>query len=558
MASPQQTRGVGATNLPQARGQQVFSGVAAAPTGAVLKPRMSDATEGLLRGLGMLAQTTSAELAKEEDNLRRQGRAHAKAGGDRAAADAKPKSFLTGYLEGLGEAAAINDRSDLIQAYSTDFNKDDGDIEEFLGTFYQQRMKEGGITPEFREAYDAQFAKAADEVRAMHGEAVASNIIDTNRAAAQKRLDQAVEESMDVTSVTGAPLGAALIERWQKIAVDQRIPRKERNEMLYLSLLKYSQEGNPEVWEAARVDRVDPETGQKVDALYSIPEFKQRIDQAEAAARNIRQNRQERDERRAEKELKERQDVAMRDVLDRYYEGDTDGAMGVLKSLRGDRKLFPNASDLINLEKLVVSHGEDLRAPEWEEEEAEMMLEIHSGGVSERDILNADLGRLNKRRLLSYHRQVMADRRREAKDAAADRRREEDVLRSKLVQADLQFIEDSLPRLDSLTDVLGVEADQARMDVAEVKRRFTSIAFENPNLDYRQRREIAQRLIEEVQERRAMRQGNPSTALDRVPFKSYGELVRALDESRITPADFLIYKSRLDNYYDGTTNGNGK
>lgn len=507
--------------------QRAVSAVAARPVGEAAKIPVDPEVEGLLRGLNTLQpvfEQAAQQRARQADADQKEGAAFGKAGGSRADAERRSREFLSGYLEGQGEAAGIADaEGKLVAAYESDFNKVDGDVNELIGKVYQAQMK-GQNDPDFRRGYDRAFGTAATKLRAKHGETIALAVNDERLATAQTRIDFRVRQLKDMN----VPLGDGLLQAVNEVGDQAALTGREKDMALYLTLKQHSRDGDASVWDVTKLPRVDSKTGGKLPSLYSNPFFKEKIDEEIVTAKRIALQKSDDEIRRLRESRQARQDAAMLPVVDLIIAGDKEGAERLLTALSKDRTLFTNTSELVNARNLVTRFEGEFSRPGEEAEETNVYLRIHEGKETQRSIMeNGVLGQKAKVRALQYWRGEQSRLRQEAAAArTASAANENAWAKDPLFQADLDLIGKSLVREKGLMDPYTPEDEAAKVGGSLTKREFISWVAANPQASPDERRKKAIEIIDREQKVR----NNPNfPAADRlrlqgVPFRTLSEL----------------------------------
>jgi hypothetical protein len=564
MARQQDTRIRALAGLEAGGGRSVGLGVYASPTATPGKAQMSPEVEGMLRGLNMLSSAVTQNANEKERQAaetaradRAGGRDFAKSGGKREEAEAKGKSFLEGYLEGSGEAAAISDAEELAARYQSDVDKRDPDIAKFIGEFYQGKMK-GSTDPVFQRGYDRVFGAEALKLRSKHGEGLALQVIDKKRTEAQQRINYIAR--MFVSE--GRPLGTEFLSAANVIARDSALSNIEKDEAILLTLESYGSKGVPSVFEVTRAPRVDDKTGQILPSMHDNPRWRERIERGEREAARIQLKQDEADLKAAKEDRNRRQQEVIGEIVQRGLAGDREGARELASKALQNRNLFTRGDEVTAALKMVTDADDDIEkmttAGEGEVEN-EILMGIYTGKVTEAtDISNrTDLGVASKRRLAtslftwqSQQRQAdaqikaaqAAGRASEAQARAADRA----VFTDPEFKASSDWLKDQLRPSKSI--FMGMDSDADRAEVAALasaERELINWRAANRDADA----VASQAKAQEIVKRHREMSGNPNdmdfqrhrAARMGIPYETVRELLAAHAAGKVDPLTFQMF-----------------
>lgn len=543
----EQTRQVNRLEVATNAGPRADFAVMASPTARAERASMSPEVEGLMRGLSSMNSALRAGEADREQtaaNERSGGRDFAKSGGKAEDAQSRGKSFLEGYTEGSGEASAIADAQELAARYQSDVDKQETDISQFVGQFYNDKMK-GNQDPVFRRGYDRIFAAEAMQLRSKHGEGLAVAIVDKKRADAQRRIDFTYNQRR----LKGEPVGEEFLAQISAIGDDARLTGRERDDSLFLTLKQYSDGGDDTVWAVAKLPRKDSKTGNPMPALYDNPHWKEKIDAAEKQAKATwlagkkRASQEEKDDR------ENRQNEALGVLIQKGMAGDIEGATAEANKLLQNRTLFTRQDDIVNALALFKKGTDLVEKPGEAEAENAHLIGIYEGKLSKpSQIANLqDVGVMGKRRLISSlnsytaQQQTLANSARSAR--AAEAANANNWTRNPQFKASTDFLKDQLrPAKGPLSDFTQSDiSERAAQSMAE--REFINWMASNPTADDTTINQKSTEIVKRYRDARSPDDAQGTIARMGIPYRNMRELYAAKDS--IDPQTYQMFRSVL-------------
>lgn len=552
-------------SVPDAEGPRVLPTVSASPVDPVVEVRrVSPEVEGLLRGLSSLNSSLAQREAQDEregEKRKADGRSFAAAGGSRADAEARgDKSFLEGFFEGEGAASAIKDAQEAEAAAQEELNRNGGDIHSYIGQFYQKKMA-GQDNEAFRRGYDRVFGQEAMKIRAAFAERTAREVLDRNSQNAMMLIDRAVAMRYQ----KGQPLPPEILADVNRIAKDQGISNAAKDEMLFLTLKRYSEAGDADVWGVARVPRVDSKTGQPLPSMYSNPKWKERIDVEERQAKSIALAQANADRAALKEERVSRQQEAIGSLIQLGLDGKVDEATALKNRLLKDRTLFSRADEIESAMRLFDSSIKSVEKPGEKLAENRYLIEIYAGKLGPMEILQkTDIGVDTQRSLIREwrsHQSMLKAEQSQAASAAAAARSASAAERTAYLAAfsdpifrsSTDNIERQLaPVRNRMMPNFGpVDSAHERQQTLAVQE-FTAWRASNPNAS---RSELMAKEQEIVSRFLTSRKGDPSGVellrLQGIPYRNHGQLLAAFERGEITPDVFTKYNAILKDARQG-------
>lgn len=362
----------------------------------------------LANGLSQLAPGLSRYAEARDDNLRADGRAAAATG--QALDPDSPEAKAQGYMSMTGEVRALQDADELAAKFENEFDKESGNVEDFIAKFYGDKMK-GMEDPYYKRGYDKVLVPKLQEVRSAFTRYHAEQQKARNEGNAMFMVERLFKDySMDDPYVSDAA-----IEEARQKANAAGITNSRFNDILIQAAERRGAEGDPFVFDILKRPRADGTPG-----MYYIPKYKEQIDRAQIAAEKLYVANSEKDLKRAKELRDQRQDEAMLPIIQKLMSGDDKGARVDFEKLRGSG-LFSSATELQKYANLFETSAKRSETAEQEEREAELMIGVANGKVSDREVLDSDLTPTQKRRLIADAARRRAEERTMAAQARAER-----------------------------------------------------------------------------------------------------------------------------------------
>lgn len=548
----QRTRSIQSISVEPSRNQNVFTEVVAQPVAVPERASVSSDTMGLIRGLSQLNEGLSQWGAEWDRDEQAKGRAAARAGTEKD--EDSSSAFVKGYLEGSGEAAAIEDQAKLVEIYETQFPKDgSGDLEGFLAKFHQQ-AHQGAPDQRYLDGYNKQFGPAADALRKIHAEREVAAVLETHRANTQVAVDALISKYRE----GGSKDHTVFLSSFQQLMNDRMIPPSDRNDFLFATLNSLSERGDPEIWELAKKDRIDPKTGATIPSLYSIPSFRAKIDQAEQAAEAAQYAAFERQRREQERAREEAQDVALDTLFDAHRNGGMEAAQQVALALQQNKELFGRGNEILAIMKSLNEWDSAVTSATYDRSYNDWMNRIYTGRVSHMDIANApNMDGATRARLHAELRTLTSTRRIEAREARAearaidqDKRAVEQArlerFRDPLFQETVRRLDGSMPPIpESATEfIFGGDKEELgqryQMAAAQARQNIYRWWNDNPNATFADLEDYTtnsvnrflERFSNEIEGFRAI------TAVEQQPYQDLDKLIQDYRLGRVDQITF--------------------
>ena len=254
--------------------------VVARPVDTFVQPQASAELEGLVKGLGEINPKIQSFFLHQGRKNRREAIEKGKTSALRGE-ELKPGSteyFVEGYQNQRGLVEGDKYGIELMTAYETEFNKDSGDIEEWLKTKTQDEIQ--GIDDEhFTRGFAKNNAKFINKIREEQALYQRGKITDNVEADAQHRLSSA----LDAEKKQNGSYSVETIDALKKeLSTNFGVGGARFNEILYNTIHEKGLKGEHEAYDILKKDRPDGTKG-----IYWIPKWKEVIDKAQIASRKV-------------------------------------------------------------------------------------------------------------------------------------------------------------------------------------------------------------------------------------------------------------------------------
>lgn len=294
--------------------------------------------------------------------------------GDSPQAEASA-AFVKGYMTMDGYARAQEDGNAFREAYSTEFDREGGDFDQWARKWWGERARGVEQDRDFLMGYQDPMTKHIEDTRKEHLEYQAGQAVARQRSNALSLMDGEVRKVTDSGSLLSPEYVDILRKGVQRL---YKVDNKEFDSMMFSTLKRLGDEGNPTVWEYTRKPRPDGTPG-----LYNNPAWKEKIDAAEIHARDVYLKNKERVGKELEKDREDRVEALVNPIINAAARGDYDSASLAYASLLQDDHNPLNAKEVAQwketLDGLRVKREE---TPEQEQNASQALLAIYSGKVT--------------------------------------------------------------------------------------------------------------------------------------------------------------------------------
>lgn len=504
-------------------------------------PDLEMFVKGMQQYVGVM-QGNFEETAREDLEA---GRSARKSGMTEQDAKKKSRTFIEGYMYGGGEAAAIRDAEELRGLISTEWDQTKVGLDKYISDFYSSKMK-GAQPDEFSRGYNRVFGEQMQGIRQKDSERVANEIVSTQEANAAARINYAFQRRLDLK----IPMDMDLHDEINEIAKDMRIDPKRKDEMIFIALKKFSDNGDSSVWEFTKAPRKDQRTGGTFPSMYDNPAWKAKIDVEERQSedRYLAKNRQRRIDEKSERE--DRQEAALRPIALAIAKGDVATVDADLNRLFEDESLFPNAGAMLQWKKLIRTEASAAEKPGEQLNFTKHLQDIYAGRLSLKQIPElTDVGPTIQRQLLSEWYRVDDRRKQAAREArvadAQIRSMEKDAFTDPVFKSAAEFVDRALSMDPNQLDkfVTPEAFETLKQDRAQLQLQFYQWRSQNLQASREQINEYAQSLVDRGQK-------NLSAAREKdfnqpLPYSSVRDLVEAEAKGLVPPATFMSLYPRL-------------
>lgn len=281
-------------------------------------------------------------------------------------------AFMNSYQKLDGYARAQDDVAAFKLAYQHDYDKDNGNFDEWSKKWWQERTKGLQEQPFFLRGYANPAAKGLAEVRGAHFQDQAGAVLERQNQNALSYLDGRVRELTSNGGVITPQHLAALRTGLQK---DYNVSNKEFNGLVFESMKRLGDGGNFSIYQSLKAAHADGTPG-----MYYIPEWKQKIDAAEIHALNVYNEQHNKAAEQLEKDRKQRVQTTMYPLVKQALSGDYQGALVGLSALSQDARSPLNATELYEWQgHIEAMRIEPKETPAQADNATNLMVEIARG-----------------------------------------------------------------------------------------------------------------------------------------------------------------------------------
>lgn len=437
-----------------------------------------------------------------------------------------------GFMVMDGRVKGAQDGASLLQAYQTGFDKDAGNLDQFISKQWSEQTK-GLQDKSFLTGYSAAFGSAAQELRKEHSKFQTEQVVAKHESNVLFQIDQQVRSNVE----RGQPIDVPKLDTL-KGELKQMFGTSgtDWNELLFKSIKRIGDEGNPAVYSIFKEKNTDGTPG-----MYYIPKWKTHIDAAEIHAQNEYLTKQSRLYELEKRTRDERQDTALYGVFEKLYGGDQDGAQADFGK-HVSSGLFSRASDIVKWQEMFrkVEHRE-LRGDE-QTKMTEALTGIYSGKIGIRDILQLGLPPKETRQLLAEQRVVAQDERKaHAQGFTAENRpfhdhrykEQDDYLEKQLAP-----IQDFLGKFTGKNEFITSARATAKLELAEYVKANGLKDIRTKTLE-----------IVERHQKRIATQGDDiiDRSAKQLRYSTVGESKAAYERGEMGDADFALHLNYFEN-----------
>lgn len=444
-----------------ARGRPIRAQVAATSMDALpgYVPPVQDPTlQGLIDGLSKF----NPALAKMDEDAK--DAAAQRGAMDRLGSQDKRESsaaYINEWSHFDGLIKGQQDASSLRQAYDTEFDKDRGDLEQFIRDKYGALTNGFQAEDPFLKGYDKALAPVLQDIRKSH--------TDYRKNAVESRVESNAMQLLDggvrAYTSTGQPVPPEYVESIRGyLGGNFGVSSSRFDQLLFESVKRIGDEGNFSVYDSLKQNKPDGSPG-----TYYDPAWKAKIDAAQVHSQNVFLEKQTKADTLAKRQREEKQETALYDVFSQLYDGDAEGAKTKFDGLV-KQGLFTRASDLIKWQdQFAKSQQKDARADQ-QATETEMLTRIYTGRAGIRDVIDADMTPQQKKGLLSEIRRVQQENR---MAAAAEDKAEKAIYKSPEYKSGMDYIKGTMVSQPNALDPFGTGTIFDRQQRAAAELEFT-------------------------------------------------------------------------------------
>jgi hypothetical protein len=428
--------------------------VAASPVDTYVAPKTSNNALRLAEALSTvntrLTPIVEEKLAKEAEARNSQGVLDRTQGKDKEK-DAG-EAYVNGFMSMDGALKGSDDFSLLHQKYLTEFDKENGDIVQFIREFHQGQTK-GLDDPAFLKQYTNTFANGTAKLLDDHAQYKKGMEVQKVESHSMDIITGMVKSYAD----NGMPVDDGAVDNMRQfLNKDMGVSNSRFNDLLFGSIKRLGDGGNFAVYDMLKKARPDGTPG-----MYNIPEWREKIDAAQIHAQNVFLRNKADAEKAA---AQAREDEVDRQMLEVFLEPDMKKASVMFSGLIRSG-MIDKATDAITWRKHLEEYTDGRPSIDQQENEVSILTGIYRRGVKPRDILNANVTLSQRRYLLGELEQ--AKRADEANGASGS-----GIFKTPEYKMGEDYVDNMLKSTPTPTDIMGVGSQFEREQRATAKLRF--------------------------------------------------------------------------------------
>lgn len=358
---------------PQARFAQPFLENLAQP----LPTHIDGGAQSLIDGLRSINPALEQWATKESKDAYNQGVTDRNAG--KALAEGfQPSPYVRGFMTMDGAVKGQQDASQLMQDYQTKFDKDSGNLDEFIAQ--EIGGKTSGITDQsFIDGYGQALNPAIQKLRGAHLQYQQQQVVGRVESNAMQLMDGAIRGFVD----NGQPVPPDYMDGLKKTLTDNMgVDNARFQDLLFATVKNIGDAGNPAVYDMLKHDKADGSPG-----MYYDPAWKEKIDMAQQHATNVFLANQKSADEAMKKAREESLDKAMAPILLKATTDPTE-AMKDFDTLKLSGA-FDHASDVLKWQTAIGQMVDGAPTPEQVTNAAMLESRVLKGQASSREVLDA-------------------------------------------------------------------------------------------------------------------------------------------------------------------------
>lgn len=380
--------------------------VAANPVDTYVSPgrasnatKLADALSGINRHLDPYVQR---RLQAEEESRYQQGIRDRTSGkeGEKDAGEA----YADGFMSMDGMLKGNEDYTKLYQAYQEEFDKENGNLEEFVEKFHQGNVQ-GLDDAAFLKTYNNAMANGVAKLFNEHQVYKKDRAVEKLEATSMDMLTTMVKSYVD----NGMPVDDGAVDSMRKfLNKDMGVSNSRFNDLLFGSIKRIGDEGNYLIYDSLKKKKPDG-----TPPMYDIPEWREKIDAAQLRATTVFLKKRKDADEAADEAREEAMDAAL---LDGFL--DPDPKSGAAKIEHVIRTMSTKASEAITWRKHLEEYTDGKPSITQQDNEVQLLTGIIQRKTGVREVLNSDLTLTQRRYLLSEIEQAKRHDQAMAKDTA--------------------------------------------------------------------------------------------------------------------------------------------
>lgn len=493
-------------------------------------PQMHDPdAEALIKGLSQFQPALENWVAKKEEEA-----------GDRATLDRMAgkeaqedsNAYTSKYMAVDGFVKGQADGSQLLAKYQTEFDKDKGNLDQWLAENHEGRLK-GIDNQHYTDAYGKALLPTLQAIRKEHFTYQQKAVEARVESNAMQLLDGGVRAYV----THGQPIPDGYVEAIQThVGESLGVSQQRFQELLFETVRRVGEDGHFDAFDVLKKPRADGSPG-----LYYDPAWKSKIDQAELHSYSVY-------ETRSKAERQQRYNTTMYDI---FAADDPKEAQRKFNEAKVSGLFKGDAEGLIKWGKLLDEKVDGKPDVRQLEAEGNLLAKVYKGSLNYDDVLKAqsrgDITSSQRKSLMGEIRRVQHENRTlAAQEGAAN----EKIYKSKDFGSAMDYLEGVLrPRPQDPMAMDKKEMEFDHLQLAQAKREFfTASEGKKPGELQDIADGVAQRYLKRRQEQAKggmTPEQKQAAVAGQVPYKTLTELRQAVQSGAVSIPEARRYEQFL-------------
>ena len=510
--------------------------VVARPTDQLALPIQDPELLGLVRGLATFQPSlqryavTVGEVDANRDML----------AGKAARQQGKPLEkgssgwFKHSYMMSDGQVKGDVDGQGLLQAYETGFDKDTGNIDDFIRDHFQANTK--GLNDEsYMQGYNESIAPHIEKIRVGQLQYQQEKIVQKVESNGMYKMGKAFQTRLDAGQpITVDDLEVARVDLNSNFGVSNT----RFNDLAFNALDSLGKQGNYAVYDVLKEKKPDGTPG-----MYNIPEWKAKIDAAQIHSHSVFMSSRKASDAEIRQAREEKQNITMLDI-GRLAETDMAAADVMFEEKMVQTGLVHGLKEYTEWKKMYQQTGNREATGAMQVTEMELQKGIYMGKItSMNQIANSDTTPQQKRSLMGELNRFQAERRREAADGVTSQYATLKTPHYK--EGDDYIVSHLKPVVGNPMDFDKTEYEYDTRALAATLRAYQDAALTVK--DPKELRNISYNLVTEAQKRReAVKETVGLKGAGRIRYPTVKSLQDAYTAGKLTRGELAVHIEYLE------------